>query len=91
MPWLETSPMDQRKQFIADYQRGLQGVTELADRFEISRKTAYKWIDRYEQAARPRDGGCHLRHRDCTAVFEIGPGVPGPRNERSPSIKRGAG
>jgi transposase len=49
MPWLETSPMDQRKQFILDYQRGLQSVTELADRFEISRKTAYKWIDRHEQ------------------------------------------
>ena len=49
MPWLETSPMDQRKQFIADYHRGLQSVTELADRFDISRKTAYKWIDRHEQ------------------------------------------
>ena len=41
--------MDQRTQFIADYQRGLQTVTELADRFDISRKTAYKWIDRYEE------------------------------------------
>ena len=49
MPWLETSPMDQRMQFIVDYQRGLQSVTELADRFEISRKTAYKWIDRHEE------------------------------------------
>ena len=29
MPWLETSPMDQRKQFIADFHRGLQSVTEL--------------------------------------------------------------
>ena len=42
MRWLETSFMDQRTQFIADYQRGLQTVTELADRFDISRKTAYK-------------------------------------------------
>lgn len=48
MPWLETSPMDQRMQFIVDYQRGLHSVTELADRFSISRKTAYKWIDRHE-------------------------------------------
>ncbi len=48
MPWLEISPMDQRKQLIKDYQRGLQSVTELADRFEISRKTVYKWIDRHE-------------------------------------------
>jgi transposase-like protein len=42
------SLMDQRMQFIADYQRGLQTITELADRFD-SRKTAYKWIDRYGQ------------------------------------------
>ena len=49
MPWLETSPMDQRKQFIEDYQRGLQSVTELADRFDISRKTAYKWLGRHEE------------------------------------------
>jgi putative transposase len=51
MPWQETSLMDQRTQFIADYLRGLQTVTELADRFDISRKTAYKWIDRYEEGA----------------------------------------
>ncbi|MGH9383206.1 MAG: integrase core domain-containing protein [Vicinamibacterales bacterium] len=49
MPWLERSLMDQRTQFIADDQRGLQSVTELAVRFGISRKTAYKWIDRYDE------------------------------------------
>src|SRR5438876_9888396 len=48
MPWLETSPMDQRMQFVVDYQRGLHSVTELAARFAISRKTAYKWIDRHD-------------------------------------------
>ncbi len=42
--------MDQRTQFVADYLRGLHTVTELAGRFDISRKTAYKWIDRYEEA-----------------------------------------
>jgi transposase-like protein len=51
MPWLETSLMDQRTQFIADYLRGLQTVTELAERFDVSRKTAYKWIVRYEEGA----------------------------------------
>ncbi len=40
--------MDQRMQFIVDYQRGLQSVTEIADRFDISRKTAYKWIERHQ-------------------------------------------
>jgi len=47
MPWSQTSPMDQRTQFIADYLRELLSVTELCDLYGISRKTAYKWIERY--------------------------------------------
>ena len=58
MAWQETSLMDQRMQLIVDYQRGLQSVTELADRFDISRKTAYKWIDRHEA-----DGAAGLADR----------------------------
>ena len=42
--------MDQRMQFIVDYQRDMFDVADLARRFGISRKTAYKWIDRYEAA-----------------------------------------
>lgn len=49
MPWQEKSLMDQRTQFIADYQRGVFTVVELAARYAISRKTAYKWIDRYAE------------------------------------------
>ena len=48
MPWQETLLMDQRVQFIADYQRGVFDLADLARRYGISRKTAYKWIDRYE-------------------------------------------
>lgn len=47
MPWSETSPMDQKTQFIADYLRDTLSVTQLCDHYGISRKTAYKWIDRY--------------------------------------------
>jgi putative transposase len=50
MPWRETLLMDQRVQFIADYQRDVFDVAELARRFGISRKTAYKWIERYDAA-----------------------------------------
>ena len=50
MPWQETLLMDQRVQFIADYQRDVFDVADLARRFRISRKTAYKWIARYEAA-----------------------------------------
>ena len=47
MPWRETSPMDQRTQFIADFLRETLSVTELCQLYGVSRKTAYKWIDRY--------------------------------------------
>jgi putative transposase len=48
MPWMETDPMDQRVAFIADWLREEWTMTELAGRYAISRKTAYKWVDRYE-------------------------------------------
>ena len=47
MPWSETTPMDQKTQFIADYLRETLSVSELCDLYGISRKTGYKLIDRY--------------------------------------------
>ena len=47
MPWRETSPMDQKTQFIADYLRRSLPISELCTHYSISRKTGYKWIDRY--------------------------------------------
>lgn len=47
MPWSETSPMDQRIQFVSDYLRDSFSMTELCARYGVSRKTGYKWIDRY--------------------------------------------
>jgi putative transposase len=40
--------MDQRVAFIADWLREEWTMTELAERYGISRKTAYKWVERYE-------------------------------------------
>ena len=48
MSWRSSSPMDLRTQFIADYLRELHTISELCREYQISRKTAYKWIDRYE-------------------------------------------
>lgn len=47
MPWSQTSPMDQKTQFISDYLRQILSMTELCELYNISRKTGYKWIDRY--------------------------------------------
>lgn len=49
MPWKETNPMDQRLGLIADWLRADNYVTDIARRYQISRKTAYKWIGRYEE------------------------------------------
>lgn len=48
MPWKETCPVDQRVAFIADWLRAEWSLSGLAGRYGISRKTAYKWLDRYE-------------------------------------------
>ena len=49
MPWPELSPMDQRMHFVTEYQSGVFTMTELAAAYGISRKTGYKWVERYEQ------------------------------------------
>ena len=48
MPWEQSSPMDQKTQFVSEYLRDTISFTELCDRYGISRKTGYKWIDRYQ-------------------------------------------
>jgi putative transposase len=47
MPWRQTLPMDQKTQFIADYLRKTLSITELCELYGVSRKTGYKWIERY--------------------------------------------
>jgi putative transposase len=53
MPWRETSPMNQRARFITDYHAGVAPFSEVCDRYGISRRTGYKWVDRYEAAGQP--------------------------------------
>jgi putative transposase len=49
MPWKETCAMDERLTFIAAHLKREYSVSELCRHFGISRPTAYKWIERYEQ------------------------------------------
>ena len=48
MPWRETSPMEQRLDFVREYATELFTMTELAAQYGISRKTGYKWLERYD-------------------------------------------
>jgi putative transposase len=53
MPWSRVTTMDQRSEFVAAHSSGLYSVTELCNRFGISRKTGYKWIKRNEEQGAP--------------------------------------
>ena len=52
MPWLETAPVEQRERFVRDERLGLYSMTELCDRYGISRKTGYKWLGRFDEGGR---------------------------------------
>ena len=49
MPWRGVTVSEQRQRFIEDYQLNYYSVTDLAERFGISRTTAYKWIHRFKK------------------------------------------
>jgi putative transposase len=58
MPWQESCAMDERIGFIGDHLSGSWTMTELCERYEISRKTGYKWLERYRLG-----GAAGLRER----------------------------
>src|SRR6185503_5790817 len=47
MPWQESCAVDERIRFISEHNSGSWTMTELCERHGISRKTGYKWLDRY--------------------------------------------
>lgn len=49
MPWKEQTTMEQKIEFICEWRTGKYTITELSKRFDISRTTAYKLIDRFEK------------------------------------------
>ena len=49
MPWEERSLMDVRLRFVQDIHRPGWSVAEVCRRYQVSRKTGYKWLERYEQ------------------------------------------
>ena len=62
MPWKGVTVSEQRQRFLEDYQLNYYSVTELAERFRISRKSAHthpghqgKWINRFKQHGQAGD------------------------------------
>jgi hypothetical protein len=68
MPWKETGPMDERLRFIAAVSAGALGMSDACRLFGISRKSGYKWLERYKA------GGAHepIGSKACCARSEAG-------------------
>jgi transposase InsO family protein len=49
MAWQETRVMELRMMFICDFLSGGYNMAELCEAYKISRKTGYKWLDRYNE------------------------------------------
>jgi len=50
MPWKEITQMSQRQEFVLLASAPDANLSQLSARFAISRKTAYKWLARYQAA-----------------------------------------
>lgn len=48
MPWLESTPYNGRIEFIVSWQSDLFNHSELCELFGVSRKTGYKWMERFD-------------------------------------------
>ena len=60
MPWQEVSTMSLRYEFVKLASQEDANMTQLCQRFGISRKTGYKWLDRYLAQGK---GGLHDQSR----------------------------
>jgi transposase InsO family protein len=64
MPWKETCAVEERRAFIEAWMTREFGMTELSERFGVSRPTAYKWVERFrlEGDAGLLDASCAPHH-----------------------------
>lgn len=48
MPWSETCTMDERSRFVLEALEGWTSMSELCERYGISRRIGYKWLSRFQ-------------------------------------------
>src|SRR5947207_4804171 len=48
MGWKETCAMEERFKFVQEYKTDDWSLAELCRRYGVSRKTGYKWLERYQ-------------------------------------------
>ena len=50
MPWEVINQMDLKIQLVNDRDKNNFSITDLSQKYGISRPTVYKWLERYEQS-----------------------------------------
>jgi transposase len=73
MPWKGVTVSEQRQRSLQDYQLNYYSITELAERFFISRKTAYKWINRFKRNG--HNGFQELSRRPYSCPWQTDKGI----------------
>lgn len=76
MPWKRTDPMEERLRFVMEVESDVFEMNELCQRYGVSRKTGYKWLQRYRQegVAGLQDRSrapLHCPHRTPEAIADV--------------------
>src|SRR5260370_11041390 len=50
MPWKTSSVMEEKLRFVFEHELQERTMTELCERYEITRQTGYVWLRRYREA-----------------------------------------
>lgn len=83
MPWKDVKPMDEKVLFIADYLRQVDCFSRLCERFGISRKTGYKWVERYGQGGvEALSERSHKRHTQTETPYAVRQAILQLREQR---------
>jgi len=82
MPWKETHVMDARRRFVTSRERSGLSLAELCRRFGISRKTGYKWLERWEAGGPPGLADRSSRPHTCAHA------IPAPLVEAVVALRR---
>src|ERR1700744_1027069 len=72
MPWKESNTMDLRVRQIQDHREG-HSISALAEIYEVSRNTVYKWLERY--AAEGAAGLANRSHAPLHSPSQLSPEV----------------
>lgn len=101
MPWQETDVVDQRTEFVLRVLRGGEGFGEICREYGISRKTGYKWKERFiqeglaglgDESRRPKTSPSELSETMVCQIIKLKHAHPGwgPRKLRTVLARTGS-